>query len=298
MLSVFAELGGKAMVTCGGEPMLDLEDYYALTNGCRERGLGCLSVVNGTRIHNATAASRMLEEGPSEITISLDHWSASENDRLRGVEGAHKVASRAVQLLLEARAKRNAKTPIYVMTILSEDTWQTLPQFYDYVLRELGADKLKLNIAQPTFQGRTVEDAYFASARITDIAGCMLSIRMCDDAYGIKRNPQWLSDVEMYLRSIKNPLLGWSSSRGTERAICNSYDRNIMLDLYGNARLCFSEIFPATKLNSAEDLREFWLRDSLPIRGCMVGCRQYCGISHSVRASESTLKPEHLNAIQ
>jgi MoaA/NifB/PqqE/SkfB family radical SAM enzyme len=287
-LTEFKKMGGQGMVTCGGEPMLDLEEYFALTSACRRLELRCLSVVNGTRIHNRQAAERMLKDGPSEITISLDHWNAEDNDRLRGVKGAHLVASKAVQLLVEARAKLGYGTPINVMTILSEDTWPTLEVFFNYVLNELGADKLKLNLIQPTFQGRG-EDAYFSGSRVKDVDGCVSMIRWCDSQFGIKRSLEWLSDVEMYLRSVRNPLMGWNSSRGTERAICNSYDRNIMLDLYGNARLCFSTLFPDTKLTPKE-LKSFWFEDSIPIRNCMVGCKQYCGISHSVRRSESTVK--------
>jgi MoaA/NifB/PqqE/SkfB family radical SAM enzyme len=286
-LSQFARIGGKTMVTCGGEPMLDLEEYYALTIGCHERSLGCFSVVNGTRIHSSRSAERMVIEGPSEITISLDHWEPSTNDRLRGVRGAHSVASNAVRLLVEARDRMKSEVKVNVMTIVSEDTWPTLDSFFAYA-QLLGADKLKLNLIQPTFQGQG-EDSYFSGSRVKDIDSCMAMIRECDATYGINRNPQWLADVEMYLRSICNPLLGWNTSRGTERAICNSYDRNIMLDLYGNARLCFSTIYPSIKIEPI-NLEEFWYQSSVPIRNCMVGCKQYCGISHSVRASESTLK--------
>jgi molybdenum cofactor biosynthesis enzyme MoaA len=287
-LTAFKEMGGKTMVTCGGEPMLDLEEYYALTRACRSLGLRCLSVVNGTRIHNSNAALRAITEGPSEITISLDHWSAKENDRLRGVRGAHLVATEAVRLLVEARRELKSDVKINVMTILSEDTWRTLPVFFNFVLGTLGADKLKLNVIQPTFQNHNQQDQYYAAASISDIEGCMSMIEECDRHFAISRNPEWMSDVRMYLKSVRNPLMGWHSSRGTSRAICNSYDRNIMLDLYGNARLCFSELFPSTKVTPSE-LKDFWY--SNPIRQCMIGCKQYCGISHSVRRTESTLKP-------
>ncbi len=287
-LSAFKAIGGEAMVTCGGEPMLDLEDFFALTVGCRERGLRCLSVVNGTRIANDGIAERILLEGPSEITISLDHWQPRLNDHLRGVAGAHAVASRAVKLLVAARKRLGVDVPIYVMTILSEDTWPSLFSFFGYVLKGLGADKLKLNVIQPSFQG-TGPDQYFAGSRVSDVEACMARVRKCDEVFGITRNPEWLADVEMYLRSIQSPLLGWNPSRRTERAICNSYDRNIMLDLYGNARLCFSELYPSTKV-SPDALKEFWFGSSVGIRNAMVGCKQYCGISHSVRRTESTLK--------
>ncbi len=287
----FAALGGQNVVTCGGEPMLDLEEYFDLMGACRAHGVGCLSVVNGTRIQSAAVADRMIAEGPTEITISLDHWQPEENDRLRGVQNAHRMAVQALRLLLEARTRAGAKTPIYVMTILSEDTWPTLERFYEFALDELGVDKLKLNVLQPTFQG-VGHDTYFAGARVSDVAACMAAIRKCDARWHLERNPKWLDDVEMYLTSVTacaSPLLGWSN-RGTTEAICNSYDRNIMIDLYGRAKLCFSGSFPSVHLVQSGDLTRFWQSDSVPIRESMLGCKQWCGISHSVRASSSLVR--------
>jgi len=293
LITEFKELGGETLVTCGGEPMLDLYDYFLLCRIARESKLKMFSVVNGTMISTADRAAMMVVEGPSEITISLDHWKASEHDRLRGVKGSHFAAIRAIKLLVEAREKYRVPTPIYAMTILSEDTWRTLDQFYQFAF-ELGVDKLKLNIAQPTFQG-TSDDEFFANSIVKDVDGCMAMIRHCDSLYGTARNPKWLSDVEMYLRSVakcKSPLAGWAATRdrGTDEAICNSYDRNIMIDLYGNARLCFNTIFPSFPLQKRGDLEYYWQEWSTPLRDCMVGCKQFCGISHSVRASESTIK--------
>lgn len=291
LMSEFRALGGDTIITCGGEPMLDLEEYFELCVGARSRNLRLLSVVNGTKVSTPEIAKKMVQFGPSEITISIDHYLPAENDRLRGVTGAWKSAVRAVDLLLKAREQYHSSTPIYVMTIVSNDTWQTLDEFYDFALTGLGVDKLKLNIIQPTFQG-TGPDTYYESAMIQDVDGCMAMIRKCDYLFEINRNPQWLLDVEMYLRSVKrakSSLLGWSSIRGTERAICNSYDRNIMIDLYGNARLCFSTIYPEVKLEKRGDLYDYWTLWSRPIRDCMVGCKQFCGISHSVRKEPSTL---------
>lgn len=289
LLEEFKELGGEALVTCGGEPMLDIEEYFALTKAAAALGLRCLSVTNGTRVSSAEIAERMILEGPSEITVSVDHDEPAENDRLRGVPGAHRAATRALELLLWKRSELKSKKPIYVMTILSEDSWRTLPRFYHWALWTVGVDKLKLNIVQPSFQGRG-PDRYFESARVRDVDACMKMIRECDLGFYIRRNPEWYDDVEMYLRSIRDPLLGWDSSRETERAICNSYDRNIMLDLFGNARLCFNTLYPSFKLEQRGDLASYWNVHSLHTREKMIGCKQYCGISHSVRKSESTLK--------
>ena len=287
----FAELGGENVVTCGGEPMLDLEEYFELAAACRAAGVGFLSVVNGTRIQSAAVAERMIADGPTEITVSLDHWLPDEHDRLRGVKNSWLMAVTALRNLLEARRYSSRAVAIYAMTILSEDTWPTLDAFYELALDVIGVDKLKLNLIQPTFQG-VGPDAYFNGARVSDVAACMAMIRKCDQRWKIGRNPEWLVAVEMYLQSltsVASPLLGWNN-RGTKEAICNSYDRNIMIDLYGRARLCFSEAFPSVQLYESGDLTRFWLEDSLPIRQRMIGCKQFCGISHSVRAASSLLR--------
>lgn len=287
----FAELGGENVVTCGGEPMLDLEEYFELASACRAAGVGFLSVVNGTRIQSAAVAERMIADGPTEITVSLDHWLPAEHDRLRGVQNSWLMAVTALRKLLEARRYSSRAVAIYAMTILSEDTWPTLDAFYEFALDVLGVDKLKLNVIQPTFQG-VGPDAYFNGARVSDVGACMAMIRKCDQRWKIERNPAWLAAVEMYLQSltsVASPLLGWNN-RGTKEAICNSYDRNIMIDLYGRARLCFSDSFPSVQLYETGDLTRFWQSDSLPIRQRMIGCKQFCGISHSVRAASSLLR--------
>lgn len=292
----FADIGGQTVVTCGGEPMLDLEAYFDLMQACREYGLGCMSVINGTQVQTVEMAQAMCMDGPSEITVSLDHWIPEEHDRLRGVKGSHAMAVRAIECLLKARAETR-DLPIYVMTILSEDTWPTLDKFYEFVFSlgiDLGTEavnKLKLNVIQPTFQGKG-KDLYFDGARVSDVDACMEMIRACDTHWNIPRNPAWLADVEMYLRSVNScasRLIGWGNA-GTTEAICNSYDRNIMIDLYGKAKLCFSNSYPAVQLNVKGDLKEFWETSSLPIRDAMIGCKQFCGISHSVRKSTSLLR--------
>lgn len=291
LVAEFAELGGKNIVTCGGEPMLDLLEYFDLMGAARANGLGALSVVNGTRIKTLEMACDVLTHGPTEITVSIDHWLPEEHDRLRGAVGSHRMAMTALELLLKARRQLGVKTPIYVMTILSEDTWPTLDLFYSRILTDLGADKLKLNPIQPSFQGGG-PDPYYAAARVRDVPGCMAMIAKCDELFSIPRNPAWLAAVEMHLRSAamhKPALLGWHNPEGSTEAICNSYERNIMVDLYGNARLCFSDSYPHAPLTQRGDLAEFWNHTSLPVRDAMVGCKQFCGVSHSVRREPSLL---------
>ena len=62
-----------------------------------------------------------------------------------------------------------------------------------------------------------------------------------------------------------------------------------MIDMDGVARLCFSNKFPGRRIKAKGDLRTFWYGTD-PLRNVMSKCNQYCGISHSVRRVNATLK--------
>jgi MoaA/NifB/PqqE/SkfB family radical SAM enzyme len=303
LLAEYAGLSpGATVVTCGGEPMLDLEEFFDLSRECRRLGLRCLSVTNGTKVNHPHIADRMIDEGPHEITVSLNSRLQEVHDRTRGVKGSFRMAVNALRLLLRARSNQSEKEPeketgmkprIYAMAVICEQTYRDLDAFYDFVLNDVGADKLKLNILQPTFGG-TGPDAFFADNTVADYEELGRVIERCDAKYNLGINPRWLAQVKMYFRSVataRDPAQGWAIGDGTEEHICNTYERNVMVDLFGTARLCFSLVFPGFRLHKPGDLRRFWYEVSNPIRATMEGCNRHCGISHSVRRENATLKP-------
>lgn len=294
ILDEFAGLNRQgAVVICGGETMLDLNEYFAVTKKCRETGLRCLSVINGTGVTHAEMAERMMREGPSEITVSLNSHRAEVHDRTRGVRGSFDKAVGALLLLLAARKKREHGPRIFAMAVICEQNYRELEAFYSFVLRDIGADKLKLNFLQPTFGPPTLwyRDRFFERNIIKDEEELAAIICTCDQKYGLRINPAWLDQVRMYHRSVRDNggmRWGWRRGKGTANHICNSYERNIMVDLYGRARLCFNSAFPATRLSGPGDLKRFW-EDSGRLRQRMSRCNRYCGISHSVRKESATL---------
>lgn len=68
ILDEFADLAGPEgrVVSCGGEPMLALERYFLVAERARKRGLGFLSVTNGSLIKGRPIAERLLREGPAK----------------------------------------------------------------------------------------------------------------------------------------------------------------------------------------------------------------------------------------
>jgi MoaA/NifB/PqqE/SkfB family radical SAM enzyme len=295
ILEEFADLSPTGtVVLCGGEKLLAPREYFDASATCRRRGLRCISVSNGSTIQTSRMAERILLEGPHEISISINSPRAEIHDFTRGVEGSWNWAVQAVRLLVEARRRLEAPARIYVMAIVCEQNYRELEAFYGFVLQDLKADKLKLNFLQPTFGPLEVDfkDDFFADNIITDPAALGRVIRDCDAKFGLGLNPRWLEHVLMYHRSVlrnRNARDGWRASRGTEYPICNTYERNIMVDLLGNARLCFSTAFRSVPLDHPGALRNFW-ETADDIRDRMRNCTAYCGISHSVRRENATLK--------
>lgn len=281
------------IVVCGGEPMLDLEDYFDICKGARARGLRVLSVVNGTRIRRAEMAERMILEGPHEISISLNSHDPALHDETRGVKGAFDKAVNALRLLVAAKKKLGATdTRIYVMGLIYKRNAEHIDAFYDLVLNDIGADQLKLNFIQPSFGQMGEVDPFFRDEGDVDAEALTARIHAANEKYGLDLNPTWIENVDMYFKSlegIEDRSKGWASGSGTKDHICNTYERNVMINHYGVARLCFSDQFPGKTLTNAGDFGDFW-NNASSIRSAMRRCNQFCGISHSVRRESSTLK--------
>ena len=292
----FSELSPRGnVVICGGEPMLDNSTYFEICRTSRRLGLRTLSVVNGTQIQNPHEALHVIEEGPDEISVSLDHPNPDMHDYVRGVPGSHATAVQALRLLLKTRGVR-PNPRIYVMGLLSRSTSLVLPDFYHLVLDVIGADKLKLNSIQPCFVqtrlGQQVnEDHFFASESQVDPTALRTSLTECSTKYNLHLNPNWIEQITSYfhnLRGIPELERGWVCGVNTADHICNSAERNLMVDVAGRASLCFSEAFRSVQLNQPGDLRQFW-ETSDDVREKMQACYRLCGISHSVRNSSATL---------
>ena len=295
IIEEFATLApnGKVVI-CGGEPTLERESYFDVCETSHKHGLRVLSVINGTTV-NAFMASQLAIRGPDEISISLDGHDAETHDRLRGRKGAFDLATGALRRLLLARP--TSKSPrIYAMGLLGRSTYEHLDEWYDLVLRQIGADKLKLNTLQPSFMhtriGQVVaRDENFLIESQIDPEKLRLSLLACDAKYDLNLNPIWIEQVVSYfdnLREREGLERGWSAGLTTPKHICNTHDRNIMVNVTGHASLCFSNNFRNKMLEHPGDLTEFW-RNAEDIREKMRSCNALCGISHSVRREHATM---------
>jgi len=318
LIGEFAALteGKGTVVTCGGESTLQPARFWAFCASVRRHGLRMFAVTNGTYIKTPAIAERMLLEGPHEITVSLDGPDAAMHDAHRGVSGSFDMACRAVKLLAEARRRlwvdkgagpsgrvgggllMYERPRIIVMTILGRSLIGRLDEFYDMVA-DLGADKLKLNVVQPSFASPDREgytDPYFDRERfqVSELMILKDEIAACDSKYRFHRNPQWIANLTDYFVSIEqakhwdNP--SWATlSCQTKTQICNAGDRNITCSDQGELRSCFSGAFPSYQWNAVGDLERYWHEVAPKWLYEMQHCKRLCGISHSNRAAPATL---------
>ena len=225
LIQEFAAMNPRgAVVICGGESMLDLDDYFALCRDTRAAGLTAISVVNGTRIRSPKMAERMILEGPHEISVSLNSHRRELHDETRGVAGAFAKAVGALRLLVDARRRLGAPSRIYAMGLIFDQNYRDLEAFYDFVLNDIGADKLKLNFIQPTFGG-TETDSFLSDHHDIDPDELEAIIRRCDARFGLGINPVWMATVKMYLTSLKGGAgleRGWGGPTRTREHICNT----------------------------------------------------------------------------
>ena len=287
----FAELSpGASVVICGGENMLALKDYFDVCSVARNCGLRCLSVVNGTMIQDPQMALRILVEGPDEISVSLDSHVEKLHDEMRGRKGSFEMAVKALRLLLKVRVEnRLIDRKIRARVIILDENYLDLDALYGFVLRDIGADEMRINILQPSFGCSSSNNNFFASHISMDADRIIEQLRHCDAKYNLRLNPAWISQVAMYVKSVRRlpeQHRNWGAT--TDEAICDSGNRNIMVDLDGMASLCFGGGFRRQKLSLRGDLKKFW-DEADSIRQSMSGCRRLCGIADCVRAESQIL---------
>jgi hypothetical protein len=271
-------------VPCGGESTLNPEGLFDLTKHARGRGLRVLITSNGTQVTSPADAERLLTEGPHEISISFDDWRPKHHDLQRGTRGAFSCAKRAVELLLSARERLRLKeSRIHAMGLVTAQNYKSLPAFYRFTLCELGVDKLKLNLAQPSFGKLEGSDAWFAQMGAVDPELFERTIQACADEFQLPLNPAWLLAAKSYWRSVSDPKTrrnGWAGVITTDAAICNGFERNLHVDRFGVMRLCWGLHLPSSPWLEPGDLTRFWAETDRTKHSI---CRKACGISHSVR---------------
>jgi MoaA/NifB/PqqE/SkfB family radical SAM enzyme len=286
----FAELNPRGtVVSCSGEPLVEPKHYFDMCRAAREAGLTSMSVLNGTLVDTQEQADDLLARGADELSFSLDHPREEIHDMQRGSRGAYRKTLRCLEMLIDARRRLGLPRKIYVMLLASNVSYRDVGEAYDLMLNQVGVDKLKLNLLQPTFAQYHGKDTYWdLHTRNIDVAWLMEEIDRCEARYGLDFNPRWKENVRCYAESLAAYHRGGPME--TSGPICDSFDRNILLEIDGQLRLCFHPEFPSlARYREPGDLRKFWYSpETEALRERMRRCRKFCGICHTFKRQPAT----------
>jgi MoaA/NifB/PqqE/SkfB family radical SAM enzyme len=276
------------VITCGGEPLSEPGLYFNLCGTAREIGLRSMSVLNGTLTETQAAADDLLARGADEISLSLDHPREGEHDMMRGQRGAWQKTTRCLSMLLDARRRLGLPRKLYVMLMVANHNYRAIEEAYDLVLGKLGADKLKLNFLQPTISLSTRRDAFWdLHTRNIDRDELLRTIDRCEAKYALDFNPRWKDCVGLWADSLARYHRGGPAE--TTGKLCNSYERNVVVEVEARLRLCFHAKYPGKAYRERGDLRKFWYSpETEELHARMRGCRDFCGICHTFKEQPAT----------
>lgn len=290
----FAEVSpAGTVITCGGEPLAEPDKYFNLCATGRDAGLTSMSVLNGTLTTSQDQADELLTRGADEISLSLDHPREVEHDSMRGSRGAWRRTTECLRMLLDARRRLGLPRKLYVMLMVANHNWRSIDEAYDLVLDRLGADKLKLNFLQPTISLSTRRDAFWdLHTRNIDAGELLATIDRCEARYSLGFHPRWKDNVRAWAESLRRYHQGGPME--TTVQLCNSADRNVVVEVRALMRLCFHSKFPSVPYREWGDLRRYWYSpDTEALRVRMRTCRDFCGICHTFKRQPATIEASH-----
>ena len=286
----FAELNPRGtVVTSGGEPLAEPGHYFDLCRTARELGLRSISTTNGTLTETQEQADDLLTRGADLIALSLDDSREEVHDQMRGRRGSWRRTTKCLRMLVDARERLGLPRKIHAILMVCDYNYQHLDEAYDLVLRQLGADKLKLNFLLPTlFQFSKKRDMFWdLHSRNIDVEILMRTIDECEAKYDLDFNPRWKESLRDYAETLERHHRGGPLQ--TSRQLCDSPDRNVMIELQGGMRLCSYPKFPSACYREEGDLTKYWYSpETEKVRAEMRKCRDVCGMCHAYRREPSS----------
>lgn len=270
-----AEWDGKIrLVLAGGEPFLRKSMLYDVAAAAREHSVYATLSTNGTLI-TADDVEQLPHSGIRCVVVSVDSDVEADHDRIRGVSGTFKRAVATIRALVAERDRTRADFSVLASAILGGHNLDRVEPMVE-LFEGLGVDTILFQPLQPTF-AREIAAGWWAASPLFP-----------KDAHEIERGIDQLINLKRYGRRLFQTEAQFEDMRAyfmNPQVIpvgqCGSADRNLMVDMMGDVRLCFNMerigLRPVANVRSRR-LRDVWEdAEAERSRGVMRACREGCG---------------------
>lgn len=262
------------IVLTGGELFLEREMLYGVAAACREHGVYTTMSSNGTLLRESDLG-RLPHSGIRCIVLSVDSDQPEVHDRIRGVPGTFDRVVRSIRRLVSARDAARTDFTVLTSTILGRHNLDRIGPMVD-LFEALGVDTTLFQPIQPVFARERsprwwAEQDLFPTDEGQIDRGIDALRRLKLEGRRLFQTPAQFEDMRHYFRHPDDLLPGQ----------CASMDHSMMIDLFGNVRLCFHMerigLPPVANVRD-RDLRSIWQDARVAqTRSVMRSCRQGCG---------------------
>ena len=150
VIGEMSELGTKALIFSGGEPLLRKNFVLALAEYCVELGIIPAILTNGLLI-NHKVALELKDAGIMAVGLPIDALDPADHDALRNMPGSFAKAVNAI------RTCKDVDLEVVITTMALKDTVHEIPKRID-LMEKLGADQVAVYDLVPVGRGREVID--------------------------------------------------------------------------------------------------------------------------------------------
>lgn len=285
LVKEFSELNpdGEVVLT-GGEPFLKSEEVFDIFRACRNLSLVSSINTNGSTITDSVV-DRILSCGPDYLVFSLDSHVPEVHDYHRGVPGGFENTKALIsRLTAQKSTQRQCQTELIINVVITNMNIQHLDDILRFA-ESLGVDGVTWQMLSPTFYRIGQYDKFFENhffGNKPKAINCLQAVIDKYDDYPLLRTTA--ADLFWMQKYIIDPL-------NTGQPICNSHERNTVIDHVGDVRLCFNmskimngEVLGNVRKNTLGDL---WLGEvSGKARELMKECRLSCGMLNCHRSKD------------
>lgn len=272
---------GGTVVLPGGEVTLDMAELLAVAGACRDAGLPCVIMTNGSRIASPEVARALVTSGITFCAVSLDSHLAELHNFTRGLPTAFAEATGAIRHLAAARdAHAPDRFRLCVTGVLFKENLALFPEFVAFC-RGLGAQHVDLQVLARTFaNAHATRDAFFEK-HFWHTAGEKAEARRLFTRFLTELDPageilvKRPADLDWILRYVDDP------DYLTAEPICGSHHANLIVDARGDGALCFNTARilddPFVGNAGSHSLAELWsgakaARDRAVMDVCTLNC--------------------------